>query len=296
MNLRAAGYFTAGLAFLGLAKAKHMLSGYASPKPFDISQTDRCVAYDRKVVEEWLRELARYAGAEGELRGRSVLELGPGSDLGVGLILLAAGAARYSACDVHDLAKRTPDAFYEALFTTLEAGGNGAELAALREALRAMKAGEPSRLNYIVRRDFDIAAAFGPASIDLVFSQAAFEHFDDIDAVVRQLSIVCRPGARIVAEIDLKTHSRWIRDRDPNNIYRYPDALYAAFHFRGSPNRLRPWQYRQAFERHGWTDIQMRPLAQWQHDGVADGLSRRFRAELNQMRHLSIAFCARRGA
>ncbi|HZO22018.1 MAG TPA: methyltransferase domain-containing protein [Steroidobacteraceae bacterium] len=297
MNLRDAGYFTAGLGFLALAKAKHVLRGYSSPKPFDLSQTDRCVAYDTQVVRDWLRELARYSGGDTDLRGKDILELGPGSDLGVGLLLLAQGATSYNACDVHDLAKHAPPAFYEALFSSLS-GAEGVNIATLREALRESLAGRPSRLNYVVRSDFDIAAAFGPATIDMVFSQAAFEHFDDIDAVVRRLTRVCRPGARIVAEIDLKTHSRWVRDHDPNNIYRFPDPLYNMFRFRGIPNRVRPYQYAQAFERNGWIDIQMRPLTEVQGaNGVSTGgFSRRFRDEVNQMKHLTIALCARRPA
>lgn len=294
MNLRDAGFFAAGLGFLALAKAKHGLRGYSSPKPFDLSQTDRCVAYDMQVVADWLRELARYSGAEADLRGKNILELGPGSDLGVGLLLLARGAASYNACDVHDLAKHAPPAFYEALFAALPKSAT-ADITSLREALREAIAGQPTRLNYVVRSDFDIAAAFGSASIDMVFSQAAFEHFDDIEAVVRRLTSVCRPGARIVAEIDLKTHSRWVRDHDPNNIYRFPDPLYNIFHFRGSPNRVRPYQYAQAFERNGWIDIQMRPLTQVQGaNGLSAGLSKRFRSEVNQMNHLTIAFCARK--
>jgi hypothetical protein len=63
-----------------------------------------------------------------------------------------------------------------------------------------------------------------------------------------------------VAEIDLKTHSRWIRDHDPNNIYRYSNAIYRALWFRGIPNRVRPYEYRAIFEAHGWTNVRITPL------------------------------------
>ena len=61
--------------------------------------------------------------------------------------------------------------------------------------MREAKAGRPSRLNYVIRKDFDILSAFGAGNRP-VFSQAAFEHFDDIDATISQLSSVCRPGAK----------------------------------------------------------------------------------------------------
>ena len=80
-------------------------------------------------------------------------------------------------------------------------------------------------------KDFNIVSAFGESTIDMVFSQAAFEHFDDIESTILQLNKVCKSGATFVAEINLKTHSRWIRDKDPDNIYRYPTGftIYSGF-------------------------------------------------------------------
>jgi len=121
--------------------------------------------------------------------------------------------------------------------------------------LAKIKDGYESRLRYVVNKNFDIVAAFGKATIDLVFSQAAFEHFDDIEKAVSQLSEICKDGALLVAEIDLKTHSRWIRDVDPNNIYRYSNYVYNLFRASGTPNRYRPYQYKEALERFGWSNI-----------------------------------------
>jgi len=295
MAMRDTFFFAAGLAFLLLAKAKNVLHGYSSPKPFDISDAERCVTYDMAVVDEWLSHLERYVGGADDdfgLSGRDVLELGPGSDLGVGLYLLSKGVHSYSACDVNNLALAVSDSFYETLFARLRADGKVDSSELLRAELARTKHGAASRLNYVVRDDFDLASAFGENAVDLVFSQAAFEHFDDIDATVGGLSSVCRPGAVIVAEIDLKTHSRWIRDKDPNNIYRYPQWLYHAFWFRGAPNRQRPVQYIAAFERHGWTDIVVLPLSR--RDTQDDSsLNAAFRDASNEMSLLSVVLCAR---
>ena len=128
----------------------------------------------------------------------------------------------------------------------------------------------------------------------MVFSQAAFEHFDDINATIFQLSKVCRPGAILVAEIDLKTHSRWIRDKDPNNIYRYPNYLYNKFLFRGIPNRVRPFQYKETFERFGWSDISITPLTTCEQNRAYIGIDKAFVDHINQMDSLSIMLCARK--
>ena len=120
--MRNAVLYAAGIAFLGLAKAKHSLRGYISPKPVGHSGTEQSIAYDLKVVEEWLSYLKTYTGGDGSIRDQNVLELGPGSDLGVGLYLLAKGAAGYNACDVNDLTSHVPESFYAALIERMASG------------------------------------------------------------------------------------------------------------------------------------------------------------------------------
>ena len=142
-----------------------------------------------------------------------MLELGPGSDLGIGVLLLSKGAARYNGCDVHALPRNAPGAFYQALFRTLKAIDADADIQRLAGSLHSLVSGAGDELNYVVRDDFDLVAAFGRRTIDVVFSQAAFEHFDDPEATIAGLSEICRPGAVIVAEIDLQAHSRGIRNQ-----------------------------------------------------------------------------------
>lgn len=295
MYLREKFLFMAGIGFLVLAKVKNMLQGYSTPKSFDISETEKCIEYDIGVVEHWLSYLQGYTNNASAFNGKNVLELGPGSDLGIGIYLLAKGCHQYNACDVNNLVKSAPDTFYEKLFEKLKGMNDNINIDFLKEQLTAAKAGNPSRLNYVVRDDFDIVSVIGESKVDLVFSQAAFEHFDDIEETIAQLSAVCKPGAVAVVEVDLKTHSRWVREKDPNNIYRYPDYIYNAFWFRGIPNRVRPFQYKEAFERFGWADIVVTPLKKLSdQDGSYSGMSKRFSDKKNQMDYLSIMLCARK--
>jgi SAM-dependent methyltransferase len=231
-------YYMAGIGFLAAAKIKHGLAGYTTPKPFPISEVDRCIDYDTETAESLLKYLRAYGG---DIRGAQVLELGPGSDLGLGHYLISKGAARYSAMDCHGLAWKTPPSFYARLSHRLGI--------TLRTDL----------VNYVVRPDFDLSKAFEPASIDVVLSNAAFEHFDDMESTARQLAIVVKPGGKLIANIDLQTHSRWIREQDPNNIYRYPEWLYRMFRFPGQPNRVRPYEYQKFFMNAGWIDVTLTP-------------------------------------
>ena len=286
--------YAAGIGFLTLAKAKHTLQGYSSPKPFQLSETARCVEYDLRVVDEWLQYLRAYSAEGNALRGKNVLELGPGSDLGVGLYLLAKGAAVYHACDVNDLSQRAPASFYTSLIERIAVLDPSVDTESLNSQIERTRTGSTSRLHCVVRKDFDLVAAFGTNTMDMVFSQAAFEHFDNVPHTVQQLSAVCKPGAIIVAEIDLKTHSRWIRVKDPNNIYRYSNGVYDVFWFRGIPNRMRPYQYRELFERYGWSDVSITPIEQVNGVDGDFAVHRQFQDSRNQMSYLSIVLCARK--
>ncbi|MBI2412859.1 MAG: methyltransferase domain-containing protein [Deltaproteobacteria bacterium] len=285
----------AGIGFLALIKAKSALYGYRTPRTFGIEDFKRAVDYDATVVERWLYHLKSYTG-KSDISGKTVLELGPGADLGVGLILLAKGADKYNSLDVNNLVESVPDALYNELFTRIEKGGHK-NTDELKRQLALTRSGKNDRLDYIVTRDFDVTV-FGKNTVDIVFSQAAFEHFPDMDRTVTQLSTVVKKGAVLIAEIDLKTHTRWIRDADPLNIYRYGDFIYNLFACPGSPNRLRPVDYRRMFERNGWVKVRTTPVIKLE-DGyvskVGPSLSRRFRGAESEIQHLSVILSATKG-
>jgi SAM-dependent methyltransferase len=264
-------YFLAGIAFLALAKAKHVLRGYSTPKPFALAETDRCIDYDVKIGNNLLGHLRAYGGS---IDNAHVLELGPGSDLGLGLYLLSKGAASYTAFDRNELAMNVPAEFYARFGERL-----GIPL-------------QMDRLRYVARKDFDVAAALPPRSIDVVISNAAFEHFDDVGQTVRQLSEVVKPGGKIAAVIDLQTHSRWIREKDPNNIYRYPRWFYRLFYSPGQPNRVRPAEYRRFFEQAGWCNVNVR--ASTRFDSRGRSVHKSFRS-CELLDACSIVLCATRG-
>jgi SAM-dependent methyltransferase len=279
---------------LVLVKIKHKLQGYASPKPFSVSEVVRCIDYDLHTVEEWLSYLAEYTGMSDYLRGRRVLELGPGSDLGVGLILLSEGARQYSAVDANNLVASVPADFYTHLFQRLQ---SKVDVKTLEAELDMLNRGEPARLNYVSRDDFDLVAALDDKRVDIIFSQAAFEHFEDINKTIEQITSVASEDAVVVITVDLQTHSRWIRQKDPNNIYRYPAWLYRLFHFTGIPNRVRPHEYQAAFERNGWTAISIRPLTVLPEErlrAIQPHLYGPYCNKQSDMEYLTMLLCARR--
>lgn len=290
-------YKAAGVAFLALAKAKSLLSGYSRSRPFSQGAIEHAVAYDIKVVDEWLEALVAYSGRPAsQIEGSTVLELGPGPDFGVGLYLRSLGVAQYCALDAFSLAYGAPPALYESLIERT-CGRDPTRSAALRGALPSEErpAGDGT-IRYVVRSDFDPVAAFPGLRADFVFSQAAFEHFDDVGETLRKVTGVTRPGATLVAGIDLQTHTRWIRDKDPLNIYRYSDGFYRFFGFRGMPNRVRTSDYVRILQSLGWRDVRLMRVHATPADyfeRVRGALAPRFRED--ESRNLWIVVCATRG-
>jgi endoglucanase len=240
-----------GLGFLGLAWSKDRLRGYATPNGVAKSDVEGQIAY----LLDIFNSLRSFMPPQFDLRGLDVLELSPGGSRGIGVLLLAMGARSYHAIDAFDLAGNEDPAFYELL---LDRFGEGIE--ADRERARAIASASGAReFSYAVGRDFDIPRLAGGRTFDLIVSCAAFEHYDSVADAVAGLTRVAKSGCETVHIVDLQTHSRWIREHDPNNIYRYPERIYRLFRFPGQPNRQRPADYLQAFKIQGWSDIRFVP-------------------------------------
>lgn len=240
-----------GLGFLGLAWGKNKLNGYTTPNGVATSDPEGQIAY----LLDIFASLRRFMPPGFDLRGRDVLELSPGASRGNGVLFLALGARSYHAIDVFDLASGEDPGFYGRLLDRFPEGR-----ASDRERARAFAGASGLReFGYAVARDFDIPRLAGGRMFDLIVSCAAFEHYEDPASAIAAMTQVARPGCEAVHIIDLQTHSRWIREHDPNNIYRYPEALYRLFAFPGQPNRQRPADYVRDFESRGWSDVRFVP-------------------------------------
>ena len=89
---------------------------------------------------------------------------------------------------------------------------------------------------------------------DLIVSNATLEHVKDVGALFLRLRHLSSSRARMVHHVDGQTHMRWIKEVDPLNILRYPDAVYRnLLDFPGAPNRLRAPDFERLAELAGWT-------------------------------------------
>lgn len=289
-------YYLSGMSLLWINMIRHTIQGYKAPRTFPMDDIQQAIRYDYGVVRNWLKFLHDYSGNTSSLKGKTILELGPGADLGIGVILLRKGAAKYNALDVNNLIQSAPDRFYQELLDFLNLQNDSPEVSPefLRGQLQATYNGRNDKLNYVCDRSFDVTI-FKGEDIDYILSQASFEQFDDVEKTVKQLSEISKPGTVFLAEIDLGTLTRWIRDIDPLNIYRYPDFIYHWFKFLGSPNRLRPYEYEKILKKNGWTDVKIIPetvLDKKYVRKVQNHLWKKFRNPVNQMDYLSVVICA----
>ncbi|WP_416409477.1 class I SAM-dependent methyltransferase [Agrobacterium rosae] len=227
--------------------AKHRLLGYRKPNTVSADDRDARIDYVHDVVQSWLRFLP----PDVSVRGRSVLELGPGSSLATGALLLAHGAQTYTAVDAFALAADETAEFPRDAIACFNGDLKQDDIEIAQAALQ----GASSNFQYHVDAGFNIPALCQKKTFDLILSCAAFEHFDAIETTIDGLTKVARSSCVSLHIVDLQTHTNAIRQRDPNNIYRFPTWLYSLLAFPGQPNRKRPIDYVHAFERNGWVDV-----------------------------------------
>ncbi|BBD07709.1 methyltransferase domain-containing protein [Desulfovibrio ferrophilus] len=247
-------HYVIGLFFLVLSKCKYHLAKY-TPKPID--RVDDCINYDFSVVSQWEEHASKYF-PNYSIQDKTILELGPGADLGIATILLSKGAESYYAFDIHDLVKNVQPDFYEKLIDKIAERSDSQDTLPpdlLDTVLTYSRTGE-GKINYICKNTIDFSE-IKDRQIDVVFSQAAFEHLDNPQQALSLLSTKCKSGSILVAQVDLKSHSRWVRSNDPLNIYKYNDFLYNLLSHKASPNRVRPSQYQSILKDNGWGDIQI---------------------------------------
>ena len=288
-------YYLLGAVLLVLNCMRHRLLGYRNPRPSSFAEVEKSIDYDFKIVKRWKEYLSGYLKEENPFKDKVILELGVGPDLGTGVILLAEGAKKYIALDVNNLARSVPVEFYGELFDRLHSD-KGSDIEYLSTQLERFQRGEDSKISYIVDKDFRITEI--KEEVDLIITQVAFEHFDDVGQTIKEISNTIKKGGILYSHVDMKTHSRWIQDRDPLNIYRYGDVFWKIFKFKGSPNRVRMPQYKKYLEMNNWSDTVMEPrtvLEKEYANKVINTLSKRFRDfDVPEMYILSFILMARK--
>ena len=252
--------FAAGLCLRIVNKIRRTVLGYTSPRPRAFSSKhhiERNVNYSIKVVTNWEKTLISYTGEPTPFHNKHVLELGPGPDLGTGLVVLAHGAKSYTAFDKNRLIYKTPESFYDVLLDHLRALPGYTNAKAAVNNLH--KGNFTEGFNYIWDPYFSLQK-LPSKKYDVLVSQAVLEHLVDVRKIYEILYYKLTLNAVMVHEVDLGTHTALIRTMDPLNLLRYPDWIWNLLKFDGSPNRIRMSNYREILHLLKFKDIITTPI------------------------------------
>ena len=182
----------------------------------------------------------------GDLKGRTVCEIGAGDYLTSGLSILAAGASKYGVIDrfpgdyFGETAKfwygeieKHWDRFYPEMKWTLDASGfpenSGSNLELIGEPLETAQ----------TKQKYDIVCSFQVG-----------EHISDIDAFAEIHNRVLTENGIGLHRVDFGPHDVWFWYRDPGTFLRFSDKIWnMTGSNRGVPNRKRHHEFMEAFQR-----------------------------------------------
>ena len=189
------------------------------------SAANDSIVYAHRVYAETSALAARHGlGAP-----RSVLEIGPGLNLGALFCFAASGAGRAVGVDVARLPP-APEAFYENLrqylleiegFVWWRAWVDDFTHVATFPSVDSFPGAEAilARIEHVAGVSSE-KLPFADGEFDLVYSVAALEHVPDPGRTLEELIRVLQPGGLAVHEIDLKHHG----SADPLKFLEWDDA------------------------------------------------------------------------
>jgi len=218
--------------------------------------TEHMVAYFRKCFREYFEILGE--APETYLRGKTLLEYGPGDCPGVALLMLAYGAKKVFCVD------RFP------MLTESQKNRAAIEMV-LRELppehqLRARGAyRDATRIEYLVRPS---GLSGLREEVDFVYSRSVLEHVDDVPATFADMAVAMKPGALAIHKVDLKSHG--LHRENQLDFLSWPKPLWdLMFSEKGFPNRWRVDHYRRAIRSAGLRAVLLEATAYAQAVEVA---------------------------
>jgi hypothetical protein len=231
-------------------KAGNTVSAYGSTHEF--WSLEKSVEYIDKVYREYLE----YAGLGPEaVRGKRILEVGPGDNFGVALKFLAAGAAKVVCLDKFYSERNTEQQtrIYKELRKQLSAD----EARVFDESIKLD--GEivlnPERLQYIYGHGVEEAdQILEPAAFDFIVSRAVIHNVYDIDRGFEAMDKVLAPGGYTLHKIDLSDENMFSsRGMHPLTFLTIPEPIYYLMASdSGKPNRQLIGDYRRQLIKRGY--------------------------------------------
>lgn len=250
------------------------------------------------IVNSWASHLPD--GLEA-FRNQSVLEIGPGRDMGTVHIIAALGARHVWAIDRFKGAWEANwhDRFLRVLKRVLVGWNPAVDTTAIDHAMAASSL-ECERITFI-GEPFELAGANLRASADLTVSHSVFEHFYSVEDAAVALAAATRPGGRGVHHVDFRDHRNFGTPLEflliEDEVYQEP-AMNDEY---GRGNRIRSQEMQTILEGAGFESVGFVPdqMADPAYLGsvvrrLAKASSRYANADEESLRTLSGAFVLKR--
>jgi SAM-dependent methyltransferase len=223
-------------------------------EPLHTGMTTRNWTVERSAdyIRHQLADYQQYGGLGPEqIAGRSVLEIGPGDNLGVGLMMIAQGARQYTALDKHkthrDPAKERE--IYQSLRAQLDEAARARFDAALdlsgdgiawkEDRIRAVYGTPAERADEVLSGPFDI-----------IISRAVLQEIPAGEKLFAALNKLLAPGGYSVHKLDLSDYLLFSANgHHPLEFLTVPEPIYGLLN---RPSRRHLDFYRRQMERFGY--------------------------------------------
>ncbi|MCK4307493.1 class I SAM-dependent methyltransferase [candidate division WOR-3 bacterium] len=187
-----------------------------------------------------------------DIKGKKVLELGPGDNFGVALKFLIAGANKVTCLDKfysnRDIAQQYQ--IYKAMRDELLQGGKRSFDSIIKLNNHKFEF-TGNKFEYIYDRGIEQALEIFPsASFDMIISRAVLEHIPDLDAAFNSMDKLLRPGGYMIHNIDLRDHGIFTSvGLHPLTFLTIPEKIWKLMTgHSGKPNRMRLDYYKHKME------------------------------------------------
>ncbi|GAK51417.1 methyltransferase type 12 [Candidatus Moduliflexus flocculans] len=200
------------------------------------------------------------------LKGKHLLEYGPGDILGMPLLMYAYGAEKIDCVDRFPLQKMSEFNLrvYTFLLDSLTADLQALARQALQNPYDLREGFRPECITYSINKK-GLSGAFD--SYDLIFSRAVLEHVNSLDETFLDMKHALKMGGIAIHRVDLSSHGL---DRYTElDFLTWPDLLYhIMYSCKGVPNRHRITAYKDAIRRHDFRCKKLVPIRMVALDSV----------------------------
>jgi SAM-dependent methyltransferase len=245
-------------------------------QPSDEAAIDAAI---NSALSNGLAHVQRASDWAGSVKGKTILEIGPGPNFASALTMIAFGAKRPVTIVDPWIAPWDPDyhpVVYRGVAERLAADHPGVDLSVFGEVIAAGR--HDSKILELIETSAEDLSALKGRQFDVLVSNAVLEHVPDMEKAAAEMFAVTAPGGRGLHAVDLRNHGDFANPLDYLLMSEAEAAEWAEeteFHL-GSLRRKR--DYDRVFERAKFKIIQDYVTVRAEEDYFAEFVKRLRRA------------------